>query len=210
MNLDTGEPLLIFSFDESSQQLVANSVRVWSLNKPKMIKNTTKVKNNAVGAYSLTPEGVDVITFVENSKAITLSKTLELIRKKNPVGDIILMLDNLPSHRAYIFKDESKELDIVLFYIPAYSPQLQPVEKVWYTNKRDVSSYKIKNIKSIKKISEEETKRVLEEEMTKSFHYNVPSKNKWNKVRENYIKPIIKTLNPKHNSDWEVQIVNQT
>jgi len=188
---------------------VANNVRVWSLNKPKMVKNTTKVKNNAVGAYSLTLDGVDVITFVENAKAITLSKTLELIREKNPVGDIILMLDNLPSHKAHIFKERAEELNIILFPIPPYSPQLQPVEKIWHTNKRDVSSYKIKNIKAINKISKEETKRVLEEEMTKSFYNNVPSKNKWNTIRENYIKPLIKILNPEQNSDWEIQTVNQ-
>ena len=172
-----------------------------------MIKITTKVKNNAVGSYSLTPEGVDVITFVENSKAITLSKTLELIRKNNPIGDIILMLDNLPSHKAHIFKDKAKELNIDLSPLPSYSPQLQPIEKIWHTNKRDISSYKIKNIK---KISKEETETILKEEMTKSFYNNVKSKNKWNKVRETYIKPIIKILNPKHSSDWEVQKLNQT
>ena len=209
-NLDTGNPLLIFSFDESSQQLVSNNVRIWSLNKPKMIKITTKVKNNTVGAYSLTPEGVDIITFVENSKAITLSKTLELIRENNPTGDIILMLDNLPSHKAHIFKEKAKELNIDLLPLPTYSPQLQPIEKIWYSGKRDTSSYKIKNIKTVTKISKEETKRILEEEITKSFYNNVTSKNKWNTIRENYIKPIIKLLNPKHNYNWEVQRVNQT
>jgi putative transposase len=138
---------------------------------------------------------------------------LKLLREKNPVGDIVLMLDNLPSHKAHIFKNKAKELNIVLLNIPTYSPQVQPIEKIWYTNKRDVSSYKIKNIKNIKnieRISKEETKRILEEEMTKSFYNDVQSKNKWDTVRENYIKPLIKLLNPEHNFNWEVQRVNQT
>ena len=175
-----------------------------------MIKNTTKVKNNAVGAYSLTPNGVDVITFVEKSQAKTLAKTLELIREKNHLEDIILILDNLPSHKAHIFKDKAKELNIILLPLPTYSSQLQPVKKVWHTNKRDISSYKIKNIKNIEKISKEETKRILEEEMTKSFYNSVKSKNKWNTICENYIKPIIKIQNPKHNFNWEIQRVHQT
>jgi len=204
-NLETNEPLLIFSYDETSQQFTANNVRVWSLTKPRMIKNTTKVKNSAVGAYSLTTNGVDIINFIENSKAETLATTLDLLRKNNPTGDIILMLDNFPSHKAYIFKKKAKELNIDLLSLPAYSPELQPVEKVWHTGKRDISAYKIANAKNVKKISVEETERILKEEMTKSFHNTVPSKNKWKTILEDYIKPIIKKLNPTNNLNWEVQ-----
>ena len=46
--------------------------------------------------------------------------------------------------------------------------------------------------------------------MTKSFYKNVKSKNKWNTVRETYIKPLIKILNPKQIFDWEIQKLNQT
>ena len=203
-NLETNEPLLIFSFDETSQQFTANNVRVWSLTKPKMVKNTTKVKNNAVGAYSLTTNGIDILTFIENSKAETLAKTLELLRKNNPLGEIILMLDNFPSHKANIFKEKAKELNIDLLPLPGYSPQLQPVEKVWDTNKRDVSAYKIENVKNVKKISVEETERILKEVMTESFYNDVPSKNKWTTVLDDYIKPLIKKINPKDNLNWEV------
>ena len=34
INLETNEPFLIFSFDESSQQLSANNAKIWSLTKP--------------------------------------------------------------------------------------------------------------------------------------------------------------------------------
>ena len=47
INLETNEPFLIFSFDETSQQLSANNVKVWSLTKPQMAKNTEKVKYNS-------------------------------------------------------------------------------------------------------------------------------------------------------------------
>ena len=63
-----GEPFLIFSFDESSQQFIANNVRVWSLTKPQMIKDVGKHKANVAGSYSLTNEGKDDLVFLENSK----------------------------------------------------------------------------------------------------------------------------------------------
>jgi hypothetical protein len=73
INLETNEPFLIFSFDETSQQLSANNIKVWSLTKPQMAKNTEKVKSNAAGFYSLTPEGKDYLEYLENSKAVTIA-----------------------------------------------------------------------------------------------------------------------------------------
>jgi len=39
--------------DETSPQLTANTVRIWSFEKPKIIKNTTRMKANTIGFYAI-------------------------------------------------------------------------------------------------------------------------------------------------------------
>ena len=47
----------------------------------------------------------------------------------------------------------------------------------------------------------------LKEIFEKSYYELVKSKTMWNKVFNNYIKPTIKKLHPRYNSDVEVEIV---
>jgi len=208
INLDTNEPILFFSFDESSQQFTSNNVRVWSLTKPRMLKNTAKVKCNAAGAYSLTSDGVDLIEFLENSKAVTIVDVLKKIRKANPQGVIILLLDSYSSHTANIVKEIAPELNIELLYLPTFSPQLQPEEQVWHDTKRDLSEYKVDYIPDLKRLSVEESEAILKDVFSGSFYKRVKSKNYGKKVLNNFIKPIIKNLNPLKNIDWEVQKIS--
>lgn len=204
-NLETMEPFLIFSFDESTQQFVSNNIRVWSLTKPQMIKNTGKQKANVAGSYSLTTDGNDNLFFLENSKKETIVKSLQSLRKKNKKGTILLLIDNFPSHISILVKDSAKELNIELCYLPPYSPQLQPEEKIWHELKRKVSAFKIDSLKDYKKLKDKELEKILKEFTEKSFYKLVPSKNKWKKVLNNYIKPIIKLFNPNDNLNWKVQ-----
>ena len=62
LDAETNEPFLIFSFDEAAFQFNNNSVKMWSLNKPTSNKYTSKV----AGSYSLTPNGVNDLYFMEN------------------------------------------------------------------------------------------------------------------------------------------------
>lgn len=61
------------------------------------------------------------------------------IRKQNPKEIIFLLIDNFSSHKANIVKNLAKELNIELCYLPPYSPQLQPIEKVWYKNIKETT-----------------------------------------------------------------------
>jgi len=205
LNMETNEPFLIFSFDESSQQLSSNNIKVWSLTKPKMDKNTEKVKSNSAGFYSLTPKGKDYLEFLENSQAKTIEKTIRNLRKLNPQGVILILIDNFPSHKANLIKNTAKELNIELLYLPTYSPQLQPEEKIWHSTKRFLSQLKIDLITDSKKLTKDESEEILVTNFAKSFYKEVKSKKRWNKVKNNYILPLIKRFAPEYNRDWEVQ-----
>nr|WP_292609567.1 transposase [Methanobrevibacter sp. UBA188] len=117
-------------------------------------------------------------------------------------------MDNFSSHKANIVKNLAKELNIELCYLPPYSPQLQPIEKVWYKNKRDNMQYKIDKIKNFKKMDKDEKLNKLKEIVENSFYKTVKSKTMWNKVLNEYIKPPIKKLHPRYNSEVKLEIVN--
>jgi transposase len=205
MNLDTNNPFLIFSFDESANQFTTNNIRVWSLTKPQIVKDTNHYKCNVAGAYSLTEEGNDDLIFLEDSKKETIVKCLDSLKKVNPVGDILLLIDNFPSHVSNFFKDYAKSIGISLCFLPPYSPQLQPEEGIWWDVKRDVSQFKMDQIEEYKYLKKDEKEEILKDTVKNSFYNHVKSKNRWNKILNNFIKPIIKSLNPLENLNWEVQ-----
>lgn len=145
---------------------------------------------------------------MENSTKETIKNLFKDIRKQNPKEIIFLLIDNFSSHKADIVKNLAKELNIELCYLPPYSPQLQPIEKVWYKNKRDNMQYKIDKIKNFKKMDKDEKLNKLKEIVENSFYKTVKSKTMWNKVLNEYIKPPIKKLHPRYNSEVKLEIVN--
>lgn len=145
---------------------------------------------------------------MENSTKETIMNLLKDIRKQNPKEIIFLLIDNFSSHKADVVKNLAKELNIELCYLPPYSPQLQPIEKVWYKNKRDNMQYKIDKIKNFKKMDKDEKLNKLKEIVENSFYKTVKSKTMWNKVLNEYIKSPIKKLHPRYNSEVKLEIVN--
>ena len=170
-------------------------------------KDTTIFKCKAMGAYALTPNSNDYIEFVENQKSETLIKYLENLRNKNPKGVMLLLIDNFSAHKTDDVFEKAEELNIESCFLPTYSPQLQPIEKVWKENKRQVALFKIKSVKDYKDLTKKQRKAKLEKIITNSFYDVVKSKNKWNKVLNNFILPKIKLYSPEFNTGWEVQKV---
>lgn len=57
---------------------------------------------------------------------------LRAIRAKNPDEEkIYLVLDNAPYNRSQVVRDLAARLKIRLLYLPPYSPNLNPIERLW-------------------------------------------------------------------------------
>jgi transposase len=56
-------------------------------------------------------------------------------------GQIYLMLDNARWHRSKILKEffEANQQRLVFIFLPAYSPELNPIERVWRITRRKVT-----------------------------------------------------------------------
>lgn len=98
------------------------------------INNTTgsRTRLNIVGAIRLghlsdtitaqykTVNGDSIIDFLEQIKTLYADKEI-----------INLVLDGAGYNRSQIVKDKAKELGITLHYLPPYSPNLNPIERLW-------------------------------------------------------------------------------
>ncbi len=123
---------------------------MWGFEKPTQKKNTTKLRLNTFGFYAL--NGKSVIDFKERSRKEDVCEFLEFIRKHNPEKEIILQLDNFPSHWANKTKEKAEELDITLIFQPPYSPDLNPIEYIWKSIKRELSPLLIKSEDDMKEV----------------------------------------------------------
>ena len=146
MNEDT----IIGFLDESSPQTTANTQRLWSFRKPTIYKNTTKLKANSFGFYAL--NGNSVIDFKERSKKEYVCEFFDEIRLKNPLKNIVVILDNFRSHRANKTLDYAKEVGIELVFLPPYSPDLSPIEYIWKSIKKIISKEFIIDLDHMNKI----------------------------------------------------------
>lgn len=94
---------------------------------------------NIVGALCL--DGMDVITRnFETVNATSICTMLKAIRAKNPDRGVRLyyVLDNARYHHARVVKALARKLRINLIYLPGYSPNLNPIERLWKFFKKKV------------------------------------------------------------------------
>jgi len=95
LTLDEGD--IVGFIDKASPQTTANTQRLWSFRKPEIVKNTTKFRANTFGFYSL--NGRSAVDFHENSRKEDIMDFLSLIRRRNPDGRIVAIIDNFkPYH----------------------------------------------------------------------------------------------------------------
>ena len=56
---------------------------------------------------------------------------LEQLRSAYPCRPLILVWDNVSYHHAKAVQKRAEQLGIQLGYLPPYSPDLQPIERLW-------------------------------------------------------------------------------
>ena len=76
--------------------------------------------------------------------------------KENRGKIIILVLDNLKAHKAEKTKTKARELGIILVFLPPYSPDLNPVEFICKTIKREVSVRSVQSKEHLRNIIKNE------------------------------------------------------
>ena len=93
--------------------------------------NSGRLRININGAIEI--KSMDVITrSYPTINQYSICDFLKAIRTKNPDEKrITLILDNANYHRAKKVRALAKKLRIKLLYLPPYSPNLNPIERLW-------------------------------------------------------------------------------
>jgi len=104
-----------------------------------MKKNTSKGEQvKSLGFYTL--NGQSVYSAKESHKKEDIACFLYEIRDKNPERTIVLIWDNAKAHLSLLVRRTAQLLDIILVFLPPYSPDLNPIEFIWKSIKKEISS----------------------------------------------------------------------
>ena len=139
---------MIGFFDESAPQTTANTVRLWSFHRPVVVKDTSKYRANTFGFYCL--NGNSVVDFQDHSRKENVCNFLSNVRESNPGKEILIILDNFSSHHSIVVSETATRLNIRLIFLPPYSPNLNPIEFIWKSVKRTVSTASIQSEQDLK------------------------------------------------------------
>lgn len=135
MNKDIKDMAIGFA-DESAVQLHTNNARFWSLSHTPRMVNTTKGSQKFFGFYAL--EGESMLEKMPACKEADFKVCLLALKAKNLTKKgIILFWDNAKAHQA--IERWAWQQGIYIIYIPPYSPDLNPIERLWKSCKRYVT-----------------------------------------------------------------------
>lgn len=125
--------------DESSPQIQANAARVWSFERGLHKKvNTDRKKRNCFGFYAL--KGRSVICPIGQGNQQTMIQMLGQIKQANQEAQTIVVIwDNHRAHCTAEVERKAIELGMVLVNLPVYSPNLNPIERIWKQVKKAIS-----------------------------------------------------------------------
>jgi len=126
------EPILFMDAVHPTQ--ATKVTRGWIRKGVDKIINTTgsRTRLNIIGAIRLGHLTDTVTAQYKTINGESVIEFFERIRQQYPTSSRIhLVLDGAGYHRSQLVKDKAKLLNIELHYLPPYSPNLNPIERLW-------------------------------------------------------------------------------
>jgi transposase len=168
---------MLYFQDESSVSLVPVLGTTWSpIGETPKIKVTGNHGSIAVSS-AISPAGRMVFRIEKgkvNSK--TFIDFLKQIIKNHPWRKIIVIVDNSPTHTAKTVENfiEENKNKIAIYYLPTYSPDLNPDEEVWkYLKNVKLKAHQARNKKEFKPLVLSKMKSIQRSSnVIKSFFMN--------------------------------------
>ncbi len=169
---------MLYFQDESGISLTPNLGKTWA---PKGKTPTIKVTGNRGGfcvTSAISPAGR--LVFRLEKGRVNADKFIEFlsqIRSHHKNRKIIVVTDRAPVHRAAkvtAFVEEHKK-SFAHYYLPSYSPELNPDENVWgYLKGNKLKDHQAKTTSELRKLTFAGMKSMqMQPELVQSFFYNL-------------------------------------
>ena len=93
-----------------------------------------------LGAVDFATKQLVTVTNATYITATTVCELLRLLASQHPGVPITLVLDNARYQKCALVQDLAKQFQIELLYLPAYSPNLNLIERLWkYVKKQSLN-----------------------------------------------------------------------
>jgi transposase len=86
---------------------------------------------NVLGAVDFVTKQLVTVTNTTYITATTVCELLHVLATQHPGVPITLVLDNARYQKCALVQDLAKQLQIEMLYLPAYSPNLNLIERLW-------------------------------------------------------------------------------
>jgi len=132
------EPILFM--DSSHPTMATKVVCGWikkGVNKP-IAQTASKTRVNVMGAIELT--SMNVVSWrPDYVNSETTVAFFDQLKAAYPTASSIhIILDQSGYHRSHLVQEEALKKNIVLHYLPPYSPNLNPIERLWKVMNEEV------------------------------------------------------------------------
>jgi transposase len=168
---------MLYFQDEAGVSLNAALGKTWAVKGRTPVLKVSGIRTGITVSSAVSPAG-RLLFRIEKEKATAdrfidlLSKVMLAHRKRK----VIVITDNAPSHIAKKvdrFADENRKR-FALFYLPTYSPELNPDEHVWgYLKRNKLKSHQARTLGELKKLTLSAMRSIqMRPGLVRSFFYN--------------------------------------
>ena len=149
---------ILYFEDEASISLTAVVGKTWALRGKKAVQKVTGKRGSISAMSAISKRGGLIFTLHEKRIASDeVIHFLEQILTHHKRRHLVVVMDQAPPHtskKTRKFIDSQKRLHV--FYLPSYSPDWNPDEKVWnHLKHQELKSHKAKTKEELKELAEE-------------------------------------------------------
>ena len=114
--------------------------QIWSRSPVVVRTSSGRQRVNILGTLNALRPELFSITGGDYVNAKTVSELIEFVRQEHPRRQLYLLLDNAKYQKCEWVRRYAKRHNVHLIYLPAYSPNLNLIERLWKFMKAEVLS----------------------------------------------------------------------
>jgi transposase len=159
----------VFFFDEGRFGLQSTVTRIWAKRgEPVSVKVQQGYKSFYTYSCVSPHFGEAFSLFLPEVNTDMMNIFLDEFSKEYPDKDILIILDQAGWHKA---KDLKAPPNITFMFLPPYSPELNPVEKLWQWLRKEVTHNNLfKTLEALMDALEKELRKLTPEKFARICH----------------------------------------